>query len=119
MSYYYNNRSELIKKILEGNNLNPLLDLDTNETEAFVNIKNEKDTRDVLNKKVLDFSKVINQIGGKLVYIKSGTTGHTFRGFDPNDLNSPNFAVKVAIPDNRWIKFSAVRSAVSKARAGP
>lgn len=95
MSYYYNNRSELIKKILEGNNLNPLLDLDKNETEAFVNIKKEKDTRKVLGKKSLDFSKVINQIGGKLVYIKSGTTGHTFRGFDPNNLNEPNFAVKV------------------------
>ena len=55
----------------------------------------ETDIRDVLDKKVLDFSEVINKIGGKLVYVKSGTTGHTFRGFDPNNPNEPNFAVKI------------------------
>lgn len=43
----------------------------------------------------MDFGDVINQIGGKLVYVKSGTTGHTFRGFNPNEPNEPNFAVKI------------------------
>ena len=95
MSYYNQNRTAMIRNILEGNNLKSLIDLDSNETEAFINTTKETDIRDVLNKKVLDFSEVINKIGGKLVYVKSGTTGHTFRGFDPNNPNEPNFAVKI------------------------
>ena len=88
-------RMNLIHKILDGNNLNPLLELESNETDAFVNNTNDIDIRNVLNKKVLDFGQVINAIGSKLVYIKSGTTGHTFRGFDPGNPNNPNYAVKV------------------------
>ena len=88
-------RMNLIHKILDGNNLNPLLELESNETDAFLNTSNDVDIRNVLNKKVLDFGQVINGIGSKLVYIKSGTTGHTFRGFDPNNPNNPNYAVKV------------------------
>ena len=88
-------RMNLIHKILDGNNLNPLLELESNETDAFVNNTNDNDIRNVLNKKVLDFGQVINAIGSKLVYIKSGTTGHTFRGFDPGNPNNPNYAVKV------------------------
>ena len=88
-------RMNLIHKILDGNNLNPLLELESNETDAFINNTNDNDIRNVLNKKVLDFGQVINAIGSKLVYIKSGTTGHTFRGFDPGNPNNPNYAVKV------------------------
>ena len=81
-------RMNLIHKILDGNNLNPLLELESNETDAFVNNTNDNDIRNVLNKKVLEFGQVINAIGSKLVYIKSGTTGHTFRGFDPGNPNN-------------------------------
>lgn len=88
-------RMNLIHKILDGNNLNPLLELESNETDAFINNTNDNDIRNVLKKKVLDFGQVINAIGSKLVYIKSGTTGHTFRGFDPGNPNNPNYAVKV------------------------
>ena len=95
MSYYNHDRTNKIKNILEGNNLKSLIDLESNETEAFINVKKEHDIRDVLDKKMLDFGDVINQIGGKLVYVKSGTTGHTFRGFNPNIANEPNFAVKI------------------------
>ena len=95
MSYYNQNRTNMIRNILEGNNLKSLIDLDSNDTDAFINTKKETDIRDVLNKKILDFSQVINKIGSKLVYIKSGTTGHTFRGFNPNNPNEPNFAVKI------------------------
>ena len=34
------------------------------------------------------FNKIINEIGGRLEYVKSGTTGHTFKGvsyLDPSD----------------------------------
>ena len=34
-------------------------------------------------KKYLDFSKAIKDLGGKLLYIKSGSTGHTFKGVYP------------------------------------
>ena len=95
MSYYNQSRTDMIKNILDGNELKSLLDLDSNDTEAFVNNQNNNDIREVLDKKNLDFSNVINKIGSKLLYIKSGTTGHTFKGFDPNNPNSPNFAVKV------------------------
>tara|TARA_B100000902_G_scaffold389200_1_gene435971 strand:+ start:4225 stop:5391 length:1167 start_codon:yes stop_codon:yes gene_type:complete len=95
MSYYNHDRTNKIKTILQGNNLKSLIDLESNETEAFINTKQEKDIRNVLDKKILDFGDVINQIGGKLVYVKSGTTGHTFRGFNPNEPTEPNFAVKI------------------------
>ena len=88
-------RMYCIKEILNGNNLNPLLELDNNETEAFINNTNDIDIRNVLDKKVLDFSEVINKIGSKLVYVKSGTTGHTFRGFNPENPQGINYAVKV------------------------
>jgi serine/threonine protein kinase len=50
-----------------------------------------------LGKKSLDFYKVINQLDSKLIYIKSGAYGNTFKGIihddDENELMS--FAVKV------------------------
>lgn len=95
MSYHNSDRTNKIKNILDGNELKSLIDLESNDTEAFVNTKNDNDIRDVLDKKILDFGEVISKIGGKLVYVKSGTTGHTFRGFNPNNQNDPNFAVKI------------------------
>lgn len=95
MSCYNLARTNMIKNILQGNNLKSLVDLDCNDTESFINTKKDIDIRDVLDKKILDFSEVINTIGGKLVYIKSGTTGHTFRGFNPTNSSDPNFAVKI------------------------
>ena len=95
MSCYNLARTNMIKNILQGNNLKSLVDLDCNDTESFINTKKDIDIRDVLDKKILDFSEVINTIGGKLVYIKSGTTGHTFRGFNPSNPSDPNFAVKI------------------------
>ena len=88
-------RINFINNILKNNNLNPMIDTNQLDTEAFINTNNSNDTEIVLNKKILNFNDVINKIGGKLIYIKSGTTGHTFRGFDPTDINAPNYAVKV------------------------
>ena len=54
------------------------------------------DTRVILNKNIHDFYKVINEIGGKLLYVKSGTTGHTFKGIvNPESGININYAVKV------------------------
>ena len=95
MSYYNKNRTCNIKNILKDNELECLIDLDNVHTESFVNISDKIDTKDVLKKKNLDFSDVMNKIGGKLVYVKSGSTGHTFRGFNPKNINEPHFAVKI------------------------
>jgi hypothetical protein len=51
----------------------------------------------MLPKKYIDFNKAIKDLGGKLHYIKSGSTGHTFKGVypPPNNENKPNYAVKI------------------------
>ncbi len=105
-------RLEFIKELLNGKNLDPMIDVDANNTEYFTNPNGYKNMQDnnnnndgdeqsqdttyILNKKIHDFYKVINQIGGKLMYIKSGTTGHTFRGItSPESGLNISYAVKV------------------------
>ena len=68
-----------------------------------VSTQNE-DIRESMGKKYKDFNKVIESLGGKLLYIKSGSTGHTFKGVYPDDKDNekPNYAVKVvAYPKER------------------
>jgi serine/threonine protein kinase len=96
-------RLDFIKHLLGGKRLEPMIDNDCADTEALVTHHEHnsdsdcKDTRCILKKKVLKFDKSIDAIGGKLVYIKSGTTGHTFKGMtNPEDEEkSINYAVKV------------------------
>jgi len=98
-----NFRLDFIKLLLGGKKLDPLIEVDCADTEALVTHHDHKsdsdncnDIRCILNKKAYNFNKIINQIGGQLVYIKSGTTGHTFKGMtDLNDDKSINYAVKV------------------------
>jgi hypothetical protein len=100
-------RIDFIKQLLNKKKLNLLVDLDNDETDNFIpthndlsNSNNNSDTRYVLNKKIHNFYKIISQIGGKLLYVKSGTTGHTFKGICKT-LNigdsqfTPCYAVKV------------------------
>jgi hypothetical protein len=93
-------RIEFIKSLLKGNTLEPLINLDNTETENFIggNIsdsENSYDTRKSLNKKIHNFNNVINKIGGKLEYKKSGSTGHTFKGTINDGSDEINYAVKV------------------------
>ncbi len=100
-------RIDFIKELLNGGKLDPMIDFGSVETENYINPylnkdsdidtdEHSNDTRFVMNKKKHDFYKIINQIGGKLLYIKSGTTGHTFKGIVPtaNGLKI-NYGVKV------------------------
>ncbi len=77
-------RINFIKILLNNNELHPLVDFDDTTTENFTNKDDDSggscDTRYALHKKVLDLTNIISNIGGKLKYIKSGTTGHTFKG---------------------------------------
>lgn len=100
-------RVEFIKELLNGKKLDPMIDFDNPNTEQFVNPhgfqdmdsdndNTSYDTRTILDKKLLNFYEIINQIGGKLKYFKSGTTGHTFKGIVKMDDNTRvNYAVKV------------------------
>ena len=93
-------RIQFIKNLLENKDLQPLVNFDSTDTENFIcrNINDNEsgdsyDTRIVLKKRLLDFKDIITQIGGKLKYIKSGTTGHTFKGVSED--GNFEFAVKV------------------------
>ena len=85
-------RLEFIKDLMKDKIINPLIEVDNSESG------DSYDTRHELKKKTLDFATIIDSIGGRLDYIKSGTTGHTFHGISGNDLNNPDYdyAVKVS-----------------------
>ena len=91
------NRIEFIHSLLKDKKLDPLIDIKTNISGGeSTNDQHKKDIRDILNKKVLDFNQIINEIGGKLQYVKSGTTGHTFKGISYNKKDKViNYGVKV------------------------
>ena len=87
---------------MRGKNLEALIDFDNTDTEYFLpNYKDENasgnsyDTRIVLKKRIYDFTNIISQIGGRLKYIKSGTTGHTFKGETTDNYGTFEYAVKV------------------------
>jgi len=91
-------RINFIKNLLNQKMLDCMIDLDSGCTENFENKNLISDCRELLNKKTLDFNKLIKNIGGKLLYIKSGTTGHTFKGIiydNDNETEIMNYAVKV------------------------
>jgi serine/threonine protein kinase len=84
-----NNRKKQIDEFIGKNNtiLNSLLDIDINENEISI------DTRIILKKQILDFLKIMDQIGGdsSIEYIKSGATGHAFKLCDKNNCK---YAIK-------------------------
>jgi hypothetical protein len=88
-------RIETIKNMLTGKIIDSMIDF-KNDTSDIVNNSNE-DIREILPKKYIDFNKAIKDLGGRLLYIKSGSTGHTFKGVypPPNNESKPNYAVKV------------------------
>ena len=118
-----NTRIKSIGDLLANNKLQPIVDYKNNnlETEQFTNPNSYRhiesnspesplshashisqdnkssDTRIALNKNMYDFYDIITKIGGRLKYIKSGTTGHTFKGEikDDNDETISSYAVKV------------------------
>jgi hypothetical protein len=97
-------RISFIKALLENGSLKPMLQVNDFEnrvvqTENFISkaedTEDSNDTRKLLDKQYLNFNKTIKQIGGKLLYIKSGSTGHTFKGTFNCDEEIYNYAVKV------------------------
>lgn len=103
-------RIDFVKELLKDKELEPIVNFDDLSTDAFIPSNSYKymdgskegdsndsnyDVRVLLNKKKYDFYKIFNGIGGRLKYIKSGTTGHTFKGMLNQDGNAISYAVKV------------------------
>tara|TARA_B100001093_G_scaffold513681_1_gene586084 strand:+ start:2978 stop:4159 length:1182 start_codon:yes stop_codon:yes gene_type:complete len=89
-------RLETIQDLVKDKTVDSIINFETeNEDEEIDTISNSEDIRSLLPKKYLDFNTTIKQLGGKLLYIKSGSTGHTFKGVHPEDNGKPNYAVKV------------------------
>jgi len=95
-------RIDFIHNLLKDKKLDPLIDikLELNQSGGLDSSKNQKDhskdMRELLNKKTFDFNQIINDIGGKLQYVKSGTTGHTFKGISYVDKEKTiNYGVKI------------------------
>lgn len=94
-------RLKFVNALLEGCKLNPLM-YDNQDTEVFLNPLSSSDdektnsTKYLLKKKFKDLETVFNTFDGKLKYIKSGTTGHTFKGFILlENGKTVNYGVKV------------------------
>ena len=87
-------RINRIENMLKGKTIDSIVDFNDNSFMNHNNIKLSNDSessvlsddiRELVPKKYIDFVKAINQIGGKLLYIKSGSTGHTFKGIFPSN----------------------------------
>jgi len=95
-------RIEFIKNLMKDKEVEPILNFDSTETENFLGSRHDcnesgdsYDTRIVLKKRTYDFKNIISQFGGNLTYIKSGTTGHAFKGTINDSDGEFNFAVKI------------------------
>lgn len=87
-------RLSIIKNMVDGKVLDSMIDFKNDTSDG---VTTNDDIREMLPKKYIDFNKAIKDLGGKLLYIKSGSTGHTFKGVypPPNEENKQNYAVKV------------------------
>ena len=89
-------RISVIKEMVEDKVVDSMVDF---KNKSFSNSSSfsTEDIRNLMPKKYIDFNKAIKDLGGKLLYIKSGSTGHTFKGVypPPNENNKPNYAVKI------------------------
>jgi hypothetical protein len=86
-------RIKNIQEMIKGNYIDSIIDFKNSESCNYPS--NIDDIRELLPKKYIDFGKAINDLGGKLLYIKSGSTGHTFKGVYPEDIEKQSYAIKI------------------------
>jgi len=84
-------RINRIEELMEGKYIEPIVNF--KNCCELNNLTYSEDIRELLPKKYIDFQKAITDLGGKLLYIKSGSTGHTFKSINNN--NSYSYAVKI------------------------
>ena len=83
-----------IENMIKGKYIDSIIDF-KNSSEMHEYPANVDDIRYLLSKKYIDFTKAITDLGGKLLYIKSGSTGHTFKGVHAQEDNKESYAVKI------------------------
>jgi hypothetical protein len=100
-------RIELIKTLIGVNNITPLLELEENENHLLQHNDHEcskviengsnmcTDSKCILGKKLVSFRQIITKMDAVIEYIKSGTTGHTFKGTVENGNSPVQFAMKI------------------------
>ena len=91
MSNKTNDRLDYIKSIVDDNIICNIIDTCKVENSP----KKNFDIRKLMPKKILSMEKVITKLGGQLQYVKSGASGHTFKGIYNDDSKRKNYAVKV------------------------
>jgi hypothetical protein len=111
---YTSDRIEFIKIMLEDTTLHPMF----TETKMLTNegltkgIKEEEsklirstkdhivetnDIRRIFYKPILNFVTTLSSFGHNLMYVKSGTTGHTFKSISMPDSSRPDMMINCAI----------------------
>jgi len=87
-------RIDTINELLSNTHIDSIINYKNNdERKKEFNLSSD-DIRELLPKKFIDFTQAIEELGGKLLYFKSGSTGHTFKGVYP-DINKNSYAVKI------------------------
>ena len=84
-------RISKIEKMLSQTNIDSIIDNKNLETDY----TKSDDIRELMPKKYIELNNAIKQLGGNLLYIKSGSSGHTFKGVYPPEDKKNAYALKV------------------------
>jgi serine/threonine protein kinase len=108
---YTYRRIEFIKLFVESMNLIPMFDGETYGKQKVENLATKTSINEVFNKDPVPFGKVINRKDiSKFIYVKSGTTGHTFKCISIPDPSKPNMSIECAIKVVAYPKISSFGS---------
>jgi hypothetical protein len=92
---FIKDRISHISELVNKSHVDSIIDYENNDKSLEKYFKSE-DIRELMPKKFIDFNDAISNLGGKLLYIKSGSTGHTFKGvYPPNEKDKQSYAVKI------------------------
>ena len=93
---FIDDRISSIGELLSNSQIESIIDFKNTEENMIDNYLKSDDIRELMPKKFVDFNIAINKLGGKLLYIKSGSTGHTFKGvYPPTEKEKQSYAVKI------------------------
>lgn len=92
----YNNIRHRIKRIKKMIGDKKSVDLLMKYNNEILESTEKDDIRHIISKTNISFGKAIKELGGQLIYIKSGTTGHTFKSIYENESeDNLEYAVKI------------------------
>ena len=102
MSDSFSHRLSELNNLIQSCNANKMIYTNQMDTAMFIN-PIDSETEDTktnttsyrLGKKYKNFFDIVEKIGGKLTYVCSGASGHTFKGTIRENGKEKNYAVKV------------------------